>query len=65
MPGERGRAKAQRQTAKFTEQFRHAKKKGYNITTMGLPTYETQEDFDQYRPEAPAATSSTKTNSSQ
>ena len=50
MLDERGRAKAQRQTAKFTEQYRHAKKMGYNITTMGLPTYETQEDFDQYRP---------------
>jgi hypothetical protein len=51
MLDERGGEKAQRQTAKFTEQYRHAKGMGYNITTMGLPTYETQEDFDKYRPQ--------------
>jgi hypothetical protein len=43
--------KAQRQIATFTKQYRHAKELGYNVTTMGLPTYETQEDFDQYRPQ--------------
>jgi len=42
--------RVQRQIAKFTEQYRHAKAMGYNITTLGLPTYETQEDFDHYRP---------------
>jgi hypothetical protein len=51
MLDDKSRDKAQKQTAKFTEQYRHAKGMGYNVTTMGLPTYETQEDFDQYRPQ--------------
>jgi hypothetical protein len=51
MLDDKGSAKAQRQIAIFTDQNRQAKAMGYNVTTMGLPTYETQQDFDQYRPQ--------------
>jgi hypothetical protein len=44
--------KVERQVATSTAQYRHAKGMGYDIKTMGLPTYETQEDFDQYQPQA-------------
>ena len=50
MLDERSRQKAQRQVVVLTDQYRHAKGMGYNVTTMGLPTYETQEDLDKYHP---------------
>jgi hypothetical protein len=51
MLNDKSREKAQRQIAIFTNRYRDAKGMGYNVTTMGLPTYETQEDFDKYRPQ--------------
>jgi hypothetical protein len=44
-------AKARRQAAAFTDNYRQSQALGYNVTTMGLPSYDTQEDFDSYRPE--------------
>jgi hypothetical protein len=43
------RARVQRQVETFTRNYRHAKSIGYNVTTMGLPSYETQQDFDRYQ----------------
>lgn len=51
MLDDRSREKAQRQITIFTNQYRDAKEMGYNVTIRGLPTYETQEDFNQYRPQ--------------
>jgi hypothetical protein len=48
---EQSAQKAQRMIARFTEQFRQAVAMGYDADAIGLPTYETQEDFDQYRPD--------------
>src|ERR1700692_1814444 len=50
MLDDKSKQKAQRQVVTFTDQYRHSKGMGYNVTTFGLPTYETQEDFDKYRP---------------
>ena len=44
-----GKAKVQRQIATFTDNYRQMKALGYNVTIMGLPSYETQEDFDRYQ----------------
>jgi hypothetical protein len=43
------RAKVQRQVTTFTDNYRQSKALGYNVTIMGLPSYETQEDFDLYQ----------------
>lgn len=43
------KAKADRQIETFTQNFRQMKSMGYDVTTMGLPSYETQQDFDQYQ----------------
>lgn len=44
-------ARIKRHVALFTSNYRDAKSNGYNVQKMALPSYETQEDFDQYRPE--------------
>jgi hypothetical protein len=45
------KAKVERQVATFTDNYRQSKALGYNVTIMGLPSYESQEDFDLYRPQ--------------
>ena len=44
-------ARVKRMVALHTSNYRHAKSMGYDVQKMALPSYETQEDFDQYRPE--------------
>jgi len=44
------KARAERQIATITASYRHSKA-GYRPEAMALPYYETQEDFNLYRPE--------------
>jgi hypothetical protein len=44
-------ARVKRMVAFHTGNYRHAKGMGYDVQKMALPSYPTQEDFDQYRPE--------------
>lgn len=44
-------ARVKRHVALLTSNYRHAKTEGYSVEKMALPSYETQEDFDEYRPE--------------
>jgi hypothetical protein len=44
--------RAARKVKEFTEMYTTTKRKiGYNVTSVGLPTFDSQDDFDGCRPE--------------
>jgi hypothetical protein len=45
------RQRAERQVKKFTDAYAQSKGIGYNVTAMGLPIFDSQDDFDRCRPE--------------
>jgi hypothetical protein len=45
------RLRAERQVKNLTTQYKQGKAAGYDIVSMGLPSFESQEDHDRYHPD--------------